>query len=217
MHSGQKEALSNINEISEGQLPEYLKEVLEINLPKSGKKSKITLGVAEKNLAGAIKNAFPGLNALTADTSDVCAELLRGIRVHASKLIEGLNDGDLEQAGRGLGHAYSRGRIMFDPKRNDQSIMQALATVEIDDKGTNNSYMRLRETYGWHFPELSKIESDNYTSPSWSRPSVARRTSQTTSSTTSPPLLVRTARRPRPSLRPPRSPWVASSVRRITR
>ncbi|CAH0051019.1 unnamed protein product [Clonostachys solani] len=160
---GQKEALSNINEISEGQLPEYLKEVLEINLPKSGKKSKITLGVAEKNLAGAIKNAFPGLNALTADTSDVCAELLRGIRVHASKLIEGLNDGDLEQAGRGLGHAYSRGRIMFDPKRNDQSIMQALATVEIDDKGTNNSYMRLRETYGWHFPELSKIESDNYT------------------------------------------------------
>jgi nucleolar protein 56 len=99
----------------------------------------------------------------TADTSDVCAEILRGIRVHANKLIDGLNDGDLDQAGRGLGHAYSRGKIMFDPKRNDQSIIQALATVEANDKVINSHYMRLREAYGWHFPELSRIESDNFT------------------------------------------------------
>jgi nucleolar protein 58 len=31
------------------------------------------------------------------------------------------------------------------------------------DKELNNYMMRLREWYGWHFPELSKIISDNLT------------------------------------------------------
>merc|ERR1712000_18660 len=160
---GQAEALDNINEISEGQMPNYLKEVLEINLPKASKKSTITLGCSEKILAGAIKSTFDGVNCLTADTSDIVAELLRGIRVHAEKLIDGLNPGDIEQAGRGLGHAYSRGRIMFDPKRSDRSIIEAIKVVDMEDKSNNTHYMRLREWYGWHFPELSKIEPDNYT------------------------------------------------------
>jgi nucleolar protein 58 len=29
------------------------------------------------------------------------------------------------------------------------------------DKELNNYMMRLREWYGWHFPELSKIITDN--------------------------------------------------------
>ena len=29
------------------------------------------------------------------------------------------------------------------------------------DKEVNNYMMRLREWYGWHFPELSKIITDN--------------------------------------------------------
>merc|ERR1712000_544342 len=161
---GQKEALENVNEISEGQLPDYLREVLELNLPKaSGKKTQINLGVSEKNLAGAIKAAFPGVVCQTADTSDIVAELLRGIRVHAAKLIPDLTAEDLLAAGRGLGHAYSRGRIMFDPKRNDRSIIEAIKTVELLDKSNNTNYMRLREWYGWHFPELNKIEPDNFT------------------------------------------------------
>merc|ERR1712000_35313 len=161
---GQKEALENVNEISEGQLPDYLREVLELNLPKaSGKKTQINLGVSEKNLAGAIKAAFPGVVCQTADTSDIVAELLRGIRVHAAKLIPDLTAEDLLAAGRGLGHAYSRGRIMFDPKRNDRSIIEAIKTVELLDKSNNTNYMRLREWYGWHFPELNKFEPDNFT------------------------------------------------------
>ena len=31
------------------------------------------------------------------------------------------------------------------------------------DKELNNYTMRLREWYGWHFPELNKIVSDNLT------------------------------------------------------
>lgn len=31
------------------------------------------------------------------------------------------------------------------------------------DKNLNTFCMRLKETYGWHFPELTKIVSDNET------------------------------------------------------
>jgi len=93
-HSGQAEAINNINEVSEGICTDFLKSVLELNLPKtSGKKSKVVLGVTDKNLAGAIKAEFPGLECETGDTNQVVADVIRGIRLHAEKLIEGLNAG----------------------------------------------------------------------------------------------------------------------------
>jgi hypothetical protein len=48
------------------------------NLPKAGKKKAVTLGVAEKLLAGSIKAAFPNLQCETSETSEVVADLLRG-------------------------------------------------------------------------------------------------------------------------------------------
>jgi nucleolar protein 58 len=41
-------------------------------------------------------------------------------------------------------------------------IMQAISLLDDLDKEINNYMMRLREWYGWHFPELSKIITDNY-------------------------------------------------------
>lgn len=40
-------------------------------------------------------------------------------------------------------------------------IIQAVSLLEDLDKELNNYAMRLREWYGWHFPELGKIISDN--------------------------------------------------------
>ena len=40
-------------------------------------------------------------------------------------------------------------------------IIQAVSLLEDLDKELNNYAMRLREWYGWHFPELSKIVTDN--------------------------------------------------------
>lgn len=74
-----QDALSNINDISEGVVPELLKDFLESNLPKvraliliqlvtsvqvkSKKKSKYQLGVGESKLAGNLSEAlqFPCL------------------------------------------------------------------------------------------------------------------------------------------------------------
>ncbi|KAH8683517.1 hypothetical protein BGZ61DRAFT_495911 [Ilyonectria robusta] len=161
---GHVEALENINLVSEGIVSDYLKNVLELNLPKtSGKKSKVVLGVSEKNLAGAIKAEFPGLECETADTNEIVADVIRGIRLHADKLLSNLKSGDVEKAGLGMGHAYSRAKVKFSVTRNDNHIIQASATIDFQDKGVNQFFMRVREWYGWHFPELVKIVPDNLT------------------------------------------------------
>lgn len=162
--SGHADAINNINEVSEGICTDFLKSVLELNLPKtSGKKSKVVLGVSEKGLAGAIKAEFPGLECETADTSEIVADVMRGIRLHAEKLIEALSMGDIEKACLGMAHAYSRAKVKFSATRNDNHIIQASAIIDSQDKSLNQFLMRVREWYGWHFPELVKIVSDNLT------------------------------------------------------
>lgn len=121
------------------------------------------LGVHDKKLAGEISSVFKGVECETSDTSDVVADLLRGIRVHAEKLLKGLQDGDLGRAQLGMGHAYSRAKVKFSVHKNDNHIIQAIATLDALDKGINTGCMRVREWYGWHFPELVRIVSDNAT------------------------------------------------------
>jgi len=159
---GAAQALENANEVSEGIMSEYLRTTLDANLPKSSKKGKKTvLGVTDRNLAGSIKAAFPGVECETGETSEIVADLLRGIRMHADKLLKQLQEGDVERAQLGLGHAYSRAKVKFSVQKNDNHIIQAIATIDQLDKACNTFAMRVREWYSWHFPELIKIVSDN--------------------------------------------------------
>ena len=43
----------------------------------------------------------------------------------------------------------------------DTMIVQAIGLLDDLDKELNTYAMRVREWYGWHFPEMSKIVSDN--------------------------------------------------------
>jgi len=158
---GASQALEDTNDISEGIMSDYLRTVLESNLPKAGKKKKTVLGVAEKNLAGSIKAAFPYIECETSETSEVVADLLRGLRQHGPKLLKQLQEGDVERAQLGLGHAYSRGKVKFSVQKNDNHIIQAIATLDQLDKAVNTFCNRVREWYSWHFPELVKVVSDN--------------------------------------------------------
>ena len=115
--AGAAQALENANDVSEGIASEFLLSLLEVNLPKAGKKSKVTLGVSDRGLAGAIKGAFPGLECETGETSEVVQDMLRGIRQHAHKLLKQLQEGDVERAQLGLGHAYSRARVKFSVQK----------------------------------------------------------------------------------------------------
>ncbi len=88
--------------------------------------------------------------------------LLRGARQHLATLVKGLEGGAMERAQLGLAHSYSRAKVKFNVNRSDNMIIQAICLLDQMDKDLNTFSMRIKEWYGWHFPELSKIVKDNY-------------------------------------------------------
>jgi nucleolar protein 56 len=73
-----------------------------------------------------------------------------------------LQESDLEKAQLGLGHSYSRAKVKFNVNRVDNMVIQAIFLLDTLDKDINSFYLRVREWYSWHFPELVKIVNDNY-------------------------------------------------------
>ncbi|EGN94000.1 hypothetical protein SERLA73DRAFT_97405 [Serpula lacrymans var. lacrymans S7.3] len=153
------EALENINDVSEGLLNEHLQSLLELNLSKSSKKSPVLLAVSEPALANSINATLK----IKCEVSEQGLELIRGIRLHAPKLLKGLESNDLTKAQLGLGHSYSRAKLKFNVNRYDNMIIQAIALLDQLDKDVNLFSMRIREWYGYHFPELVRLVPDNYT------------------------------------------------------
>lgn len=61
----------------------------------------------------------------------------------------------------GLSHSLSRHKLKFSPDKVDTMIVQAIALLDDLDKELNIYAMRVKEWYGWHFPEMGKIINDN--------------------------------------------------------
>ena len=115
--------------------------------------------VADKKLAKTIQEKM-GINCQTGERA---SELFRCIRFQMQSLLTGLEDQELKQMQLGLAHSVSRYKLSFTTEKVDTMIIQAVSLLEDLDKELNNYAMRLREWYSWHFPELSKIITDNMT------------------------------------------------------
>uniref|UniRef100_A0A3B6AT05 Nucleolar protein 56 n=1 Tax=Triticum aestivum TaxID=4565 RepID=A0A3B6AT05_WHEAT len=154
------DALNQCNAISEGIMTDELRNFLELNLPKvkEGKKAKFTVGVMEPKVGSHITEA----TGIPCQSNDYVQELLRAVRLHFDQFIEQLKPSDLEKAQLGLGHSYSRAKVKFNVNRVDNMVIQAIFLLDTLDKDVNSFSMRVREWYGWHFPELVKIVNDNY-------------------------------------------------------
>jgi nucleolar protein 56 len=50
---------------------------------------------------------------------------------------------------------------MFDVNRQDKPVVQSIALIDQLDKNINSFCMRIKEWFGWHFPELNRIVADN--------------------------------------------------------
>lgn len=61
----------------------------------------------------------------------------------------------------GLSHSLARHKLKFSPDKIDTMIVQAIGLLDDLDKELNTYAMRVKEWYGWHFPELAKILNDN--------------------------------------------------------
>lgn len=116
-----------------------------------------TLAVADSKLGNAIKEKLQ----IDCVHNNGVMELIRGVRSQLTELISGLGAQDLAPMSLGLSHSLSRYKLKFSPDKVDTMIIQAIGLLDDLDKELNTYAMRVREWYGWHFPELAKIVQDN--------------------------------------------------------
>ncbi|KAL6551939.1 Ribosomal RNA processing protein 1 A [Orobanche gracilis] len=115
------------------------------------------LAVADSKLGNVIKDKLK----IECVHNNAVMELMRGVRSQLSELISGLASQDLAPMSLGLSHSLSRHKLKFSPDKVDTMIIQAISLLDDLDKELNTYAMRVREWYGWHFPELAKIIQDN--------------------------------------------------------
>ncbi|KAH9605852.1 hypothetical protein KSS87_012488 [Heliosperma pusillum] len=145
------EALSAATLLIDGKPSKGLRKFLKSHCPGE------TLAVADSKLGNAIKEKLQ----IDCVHNNSVMELMRGIRSQLTELISGLGSQDLAPMSLGLSHSLSRYKLKFSPEKVDTMIIQAIGLLDDLDKELNTYAMRVREWYGWHFPELAKIVQDN--------------------------------------------------------
>merc|ERR1719331_2523942 len=149
------EALQSATALVEGRLSAGMKKFLKKNIV--SKELTDTLAVADAKLGNAIKEKL----SIPCVWDDGVLQLMRGLRSQIEGLLTGTTGPELRSMQIGLAHSLSRYKLKFSPDKVDTMIVQAIGLLDDLDKELNTYAMRLKEWYGWHFPELGKIVPDN--------------------------------------------------------
>lgn len=152
-----KSALESLTALSEGKMDSTLKKFLKKNIISEGVQEE--LAVQDKALAATIQTKLE----IPCIVNSTGLQLWRGVRDQLTNLVEGLTEKEAHTMALGLSHTMNRFKLKFSPEKIDIMIIQAVGLLDDLDKELNNFAMRLREWYGWHFPELTKICGDNMT------------------------------------------------------
>ena len=148
-----EDALDNINSICEAVVHPFLRSALEMAFSNP---KKVILGVAEEKLGAAIKE----MCGIQCDVSNTFNELIRAVRANFHKFLKEVPQEEISKAQLGLAHSYSRTQVKFSTHRADINIINSVSLLDVLDKDINTFAMRVREWYGYHFPELYKLETD---------------------------------------------------------
>ncbi|XP_025072859.1 nucleolar protein 58 [Pogonomyrmex barbatus] len=147
------EALAATTAIVEGKLSKSLKKTLRNSCTEAHEQ----LAVSDAKLGNVIKDKLQ----LSCVSNTAIQELMRCIRSQMDSLITGVTKKEMTAMALGLAHSLSRYKLKFSPDKVDTMVIQAVCLLDDLDKELNNYIMRAREWYGWHFPELGKIVTDN--------------------------------------------------------
>lgn len=146
----------------EGKVSKTLKSFLKKKLKKS---SESALAVADKAMAVSLKESSD----LKIVSDKKSHEIFRGIRCYMDKLLGsggddaegGISPDDMKAMQLGLSHSLSRYKLKFSADKVDTMVIQAVGLLDELDKEINTYAMRVKEWYGWHFPELQALVPDN--------------------------------------------------------
>ena len=139
----------------EGNLSSGLKKFLKKNYVEKGLKEK--LAVVDVKTGKAIKEALD----IACVHGDDVLEVIRGVGEQVQSLVKDVSVQQNNQAALALAHNLARYKLKFSPDKIDLMIIQAIALMDDLDKELNTYVMRVKEWYGWHFPEMQKIVKDN--------------------------------------------------------
>merc|ERR1711871_552986 len=151
----QEDALAAATAMIEGKLDKSLKKFLKKNIVDKDLKDELI--VSDAKVGGIIKEKL-GIQC-AADSNTL--EVLRGIRMQLSSLVPEISDAAMRQMTVGLSHSLSRHKLKFSPDKVDTMVIQAIGLLDELDKEINTYSMRIKEWYGWHFPEMSRVIPDN--------------------------------------------------------
>eukprot|EP00919_Chromeraceae_sp_WS-2016_P021566 GHVR01050930.1.p1 GENE.GHVR01050930.1~~GHVR01050930.1.p1 ORF type:complete len:494 (+),score=106.68 GHVR01050930.1:102-1583(+) len=150
-----KEAVAAVSQLVDCELSKSMKKFISKNLKDTNEQ----LAVADRNFGGLLKKKLGVECVHTPHTQ----ELIRGIREHFCDLVDGLEKKDLGIMSLSLAHTLNRFKLKFSPDKVDTMVIQAISLLDDLDRELNNFSMNLKEWYGWHFPELQRIITDNQT------------------------------------------------------
>lgn len=140
----------------EGEVTKSLKNFLKKQIKKD------SIAVADKGLGVALKEAISGANVVHTDKT---LEIFRGIRCYLDDLLEeskeSITGKDVKAMQLGLSHSLGRYKLKFSADKVDTMVIQAVGLLDELDKEINTYAMRVKEWYGWHFPELQALVNDN--------------------------------------------------------
>ena len=149
------EALVAASAMLESSVSKPLKKFLQKNIV--NKELKDELAVYETKLGKAINEKLD----IPFIYNDKVLELMRGVRQNLESLLGGATENDLKVMRLGLAHSLGRHKLKFSPDKVDTMVIQAIGLLDELDKELNTYAMRVREWYGWHFPEMGKIVTEN--------------------------------------------------------
>ena len=149
------DALDNCLALTEGKVTPKLTQLLLDHQETAS----AALVVADAKLGSAI-NKLPGLK-FDIVSDQTVNPIYRAIKEHLCSLVSGISEDDLAKMALGVAHSLSRHRLKFSPDKVDTMIVQAIGLLDDLDKELNTYSMRVKEWYGWHFPEMAKIISDS--------------------------------------------------------
>lgn len=149
------QALGEYSSLTEGKVTPLLQQLLD----DIKEERKASLAVADPKLGAAI-NVLPELQISPISDSST-NELFRAVKTYLPELFPELDPEYLGNMALALSHSISRHKLKFSPDKVDVMIVQAIKLLDDLDKELNNYAMRVKEWYGWHFPEMDRILNDN--------------------------------------------------------
>jgi nucleolar protein 58 len=149
------QALGEYSSLTEGKVTPMLQQLLDDI--KDERKS--SLAVADPKLGAAI-NVLPQLQ-ITPVSDSSTTDLFRAIKTYLPELFPDLSGDYLGNMALALSHSISRHKLKFSADKVDVMIVSAIKLLDDLDKELNNYAMRVKEWYGWHFPEMDRIVNDN--------------------------------------------------------